>query len=72
MWDYLLCLLSFIAHIVCVVDFAGKKPLQKWLWLDGEGWEGGMREGLGQEKSKKGVYTVMFWNCILKYVLLKM
>ena len=29
LWDYLLYLLSFIAHIVCVVDFAGKKPLQK-------------------------------------------
>ena len=27
-----------------------------------------MGEGLGQEMSKKGVYTVMFWNCMFKYV----
>ena len=34
-------------------------------WIRLRGRDGG---GLGQEKSKKGVYTVMFCNCMFKYV----
>ena len=34
-------------------------------WIELRGRDG---EGLGTEKSKRDVYTVMFWNCMFKWV----
>ena len=60
----------YIAHIVCVVDFAGKKPLQKWLWLDGSGWEGGMGKDLDKEWVSK-VFIQSCFETVCLNVLLK-